>query len=85
MYFTYIIYSRLRDKYYVGHCADVSKRVEDHNNSRSHYTKRGKPWVLKWTIEFATRSEAIAEEKRIKTKKSRKYIEWLINQENDKG
>ncbi len=80
MYSTYIIYSESRDRYYVGHCVDVVKRIEDHNNSRSSYTKRGKLWSLKWKREFETRSEAMGEERRIKAKKSRKYIEWLISQ-----
>ena len=82
---TYIIYSASRDRYYVGHCADLEDRVEDHNNSRSPYTKTGKPWSLKWEKEFPTRSEAIAEERRIKAKKSRRYIEWLIAQYQGAG
>ena len=83
MYFTYIIYSENRDKYYIGHCADVDKRIEDHNNSRSTYTKVGKPWAFRWKRGFKTRSEAMSEERRIKAKKSRKYIEWLISQDKD--
>ena len=54
-------------------------RLEDHNNSRSTYTKPGKPWVLKWKTAFQSRTDAIEEETRLKNKKSRKYIEWLIN------
>ena len=78
MFYTYIIYSEKRDRYYVGHCENLDKRVEDHNNSRSPYTKTGNPWVLKWQKGFKSRTEAMKEEERIKRKKSRKYIEWLI-------
>ena len=79
MFYTYIIYSTTIDKYYIGQCEDLEKRLSDHNNSRSTYTKKGKPWALKWSKQSATRSEAIAEERRIKKKKSRKYVEWLIS------
>ena len=79
MFYTYIIYSTTNDKYYIGQCEDLEKRLSDHNNSRSAYTKSGKPWVLKWSKQWDARSEAIAEERRIKKKKSRKYVEWLIS------
>ena len=36
------------------------------------------PWKLVYTEIFSTRAEAAAREKKIKLKKSRKYIEWLI-------
>ena len=79
MFYTYIIYSLSKNKYYIGQCENLDKIIDDHNNSRSTYTKTGKPWILKWSKEFSTRSEAIVEETRIKKKKSRKYIEWLIS------
>ena len=78
MYYTYIIYSPILDRYYIGQCQDIEARLSDHNNSRSTYTKPGKPWVLKWKIAFLSRRDAIAEEARLKNKKSRKYIEPVI-------
>jgi putative endonuclease len=58
----------------------LEKRLDDHNNSRNKSTKAGKPWVIKWFKEFETRSEAIKEENRLKKKKSRKYLEYLVEQ-----
>ena len=78
MYFTYIIYSSSTDKYYIGSCSDLERRVLDHNTGHSKFTKTGKPWVLKWSTQFDIRSAAVVEERRIKNKKSRKYIEFLI-------
>ncbi len=78
MFYTYIIYSGKLDRYYIGSTDNLEKRLADHNNSRSTYTKRGKPWILKWSKAFETRTEAIEEEMRIKRKKSRKYIEYLV-------
>ena len=79
MFYTYIIYSVSQDKYYVGSCADLDRRILDHNTGHSNYTKAGKPWVLKWHQGFDSRSAAMNEELRIKRKKSRRYIEFLID------
>jgi len=58
---------------------DPIKRLEDHNNSRSNFTRKTNDWELKWSKPFNSKEEALSEEKRIKRKKSRKYIEYLIN------
>ncbi|EMR04162.1 GIY-YIG nuclease superfamily protein [Cesiribacter andamanensis AMV16] len=79
MYYTYIVFSEKLDKFYVGATEDLHRRMEEHNTGRSPYTKTGSPWQLVWSREFKIRSEALAEERRIKGKKSRKYIEWLID------
>ena len=59
MYYTYIIYSSVLERYYIGQCENIDIRIMDHNNSRSTYTKKGKPWVLRWSKAFPTRAEAI--------------------------
>ncbi|MCB9333095.1 MAG: GIY-YIG nuclease family protein [Lewinellaceae bacterium] len=79
MYYVYIIYSATTDKYYVGSCQDLNRRLTEHNTGRSTYTKTGAPWDLKWQSTFETRSLAVKEERRIKAKKSRKFIEYLIH------
>jgi putative endonuclease len=80
MFKTYIIYSESIDKFYIGSCENLEKRLNDHNTGRSSFTKTGKPWVLKWSKSFDSRGEAQKEEYRIKAKKSRKYIEFLIGE-----
>jgi putative endonuclease len=79
MYYTYILYSPSVDKYYVGSTEDLERRFSEHNSGRSTYTKTGSPWLLKWQTAFNTRTEATKLEASIKRKKSRKYIEWLID------
>ncbi|REG92963.1 GIY-YIG nuclease family protein [Flavobacterium aquicola] len=79
MFYTYIIYSAILNKYYIGSCQDVTQRLQDHLNSRSKYTKVAKDWELKYFETFDTRSEACQRELQIKKMKSRKYIESLIS------
>jgi putative endonuclease len=78
MYYVYIIYSQKLDRYYIGYSENLAKRLLEHNSGASTYTSKAQDWELKYQIPFNSREEALREEKRIKGKKSRKYIEWLI-------
>ncbi len=78
-YFTYIIQSIKTDKYYIGSSEDPVKRLQQHNWSRTPSTKSGIPWKLVYQEKHNTRTGAVSREYQIKKKKSRKYIEFLIN------
>jgi putative endonuclease len=78
MFYTYIIYSKTINKYYVGSCQDVQERLKDHLNSRSKFTKKAKDWELKYFENYSSRSEAYQREMIIKKMKSRIFIENLI-------
>ena len=79
-YFVYILHSSSRNSYYTGHTKDINNRLEYHNNGYNKSTKSGIPWRLVYKEEFNNRSDAMKRELSIKSKKSKKYIEWLINQ-----
>jgi putative endonuclease len=78
MPFVYIIYSQKLDKYYIGACTDLERRLYEHNIGHSKFTSTGIPWVLKHTETLATLPEAKKRELAIKKMKSRKYIEGLF-------
>jgi Predicted endonuclease containing a URI domain len=78
MPYTYIIFSAKLNKYYVGACIDLERRLYEHNIGHSKFTSLGVPWELKYEKEFDTLSEAKEFERKIKKQKSRKYIEGLI-------
>ncbi len=80
--FVYIIYSEKWDQYYVGSSQDIEKRLLQHNSGKNKSTRGGSPWVLKYSETFDTPTQAKKREFLIKKKKSRKYIEWLINSES---
>ena len=79
MFYLYILYSSSRDKYYVGYSSDIEARIIEHNAGATNYTRSGKPWILVYQEEFDQKSDAIRREREIKLKKSRKYIEYMIN------
>ena len=77
-YYCYIIESKTLGKYYIGSCANIEKRLNYHNNGWSRYTKAGIPWILCYLERFDSKKEALQRERSIKLKKSKKYIESLI-------
>lgn len=81
MFVVYIIKSQKTNCFYTGHCENFQDRLKKHNNKRCKYTKSKVPWVLVYLEKFETRSEAMKREGEIKRKKSRKYIEWLIDKQ----
>jgi putative endonuclease len=74
----YILFSEKLNKYYVGACIDIERRLYEHRIGHSKFTALGVPWVLKYTESFETLPEAKKRELYIKKMKSRKYIEDLI-------
>ena len=78
-WFTYIIYSKTINKFYVGHTHNLDLRILRHNSGWGRFSKRGIPWELVYSEKFETKTEAMKRENEIKKKKSRKYIEWLIS------
>jgi putative endonuclease len=78
MAFVYIIYSAKVNKYYIGACTKLDRRLYEHNIGHSTFTSTGVPWELKYTEQFSSLPEAKKREKEIKNRKSRVYIESLI-------
>jgi len=78
-FFVYILQSLKDGSFYVGECDDLYKRMSKHSDGMSKYSASKRPLRLRYFELLPTRSEAIKREKEIKRKKSRKYLEHLIN------
>lgn len=83
MFYTYILYSTSYDRYYVGHCEDLKKRLHRHNNKLVSSTKRFTPWIIVYYETSITRLDTSRRELAIKKMKSRIYIESLIAKKSD--
>ena len=79
MWYVYILYSKRLDKYYTGITDNLEWRLERHNQGWGRFTKGGIPWELAYFEKFSTKQEALERERLIKKRKSRKYLENLIN------
>jgi putative endonuclease len=69
MYWCYVIYSSPRGQYYIGVTDDVSRRVQEHNNGISKWTKGKGPWQLEVSKEFISLGEARKFENLLKRQK----------------
>lgn len=76
-YYVYILYSESIDRYYTGVTYSPELRLSRHLLKLSRFTKQADDWKLVKTFEFSTRSEAMQYERKIKSMKSRNYIEQI--------
>ncbi|MFN9710615.1 MAG: GIY-YIG nuclease family protein [Bacteroidota bacterium] len=77
-YYTYILYSKQRDRYYIGSTGDIlEERLRRHNSNHRGFTGSANDWIYFYVEEFSSKEEAVKREKEIKLMKSRKYIESL--------
>ena len=79
IYYGYILHSLSSGVYYVGQSKRLSGRLKEHNDGRVLSTRAGVPWELVFWIEFPSRSEAVRWERMVKARKSRAFIESVIN------
>ncbi len=80
-YFVYILFSKLKNKYYVGYTSNLEERLKRHNQKSKGFTENTNDWIIVYTENFKTIEEATARELKIKSWKSRLKIEALINQQ----
>ena len=79
MYTVYILYSLKLDRFYIGYTENIDVRLMQHNSGISSFTAKATDWQLKYSETCFSREDAHKRELEIKKKKSRRYIEWLIN------
>jgi putative endonuclease len=66
MFYVYVLYSELFDKYYIGQTKDLNARIVRHNSGLENYTSKYVPWALVGFVSKSTRSEAVVLEKKLK-------------------
>ena len=74
----YVIYSDSADRFYKGHCEDISRRLKEHNSGRTKSIKAFIPWRIVYYEESSTRDEAIKREHYFKTSAGRRYLKEKI-------
>ncbi|MBN2613197.1 MAG: GIY-YIG nuclease family protein [Bacteroidales bacterium] len=77
-HYFYILYSPNADKYYTGHTRDLPGRLRRHNSEHKGYTGGWSDWGIVCTETYATKEEAYQREREVKSWKSRKRIEELL-------
>jgi putative endonuclease len=77
-YFSYILYSANFNRFYKGHCEDLTERLNQHNHGHTKSTKPFIPWKIVYFEEFETRDEAVKRERYFKTAAGRRFLKNKI-------
>ena len=78
MFWLYILKNELTNRYYIGSTNNLERRLEQHKKGYTRTTKILGTYDLVYKEEYNTLLEARLREKKLKSYKSKKYIEWLI-------
>lgn len=78
MYYVYILQSTVTGKLYKGSTEDLKERFNNHNRGKVSSTKKGKPWKLIYYEAFMNKTDALREEKFLKSGKGRERIKYLF-------
>lgn len=83
MFYVYILQSEKSYRYYIGHTSDLDERLNYHNEGKVKSTRNKGPWIMVYVEIYKTKIQANQRELEIKKKKSRKYIEFLIDKKRE--
>jgi len=79
-YYLYILRSEVKETYYIGLSNNPERRLHFHNtDDRKAHTSRFRPWKLVYSHAFDSKENAMAAEQKVKSWKSKKMIQLLID------
>lgn len=67
MYYTYILYNKVTERYYIGYAVDLKNRLKEHSSGKVQSTKSNPNYELEWYCAFKTEKQAVAFEKYLKS------------------
>ncbi len=81
-HFVYIIHSKKMNVFYKGYSTDPYRRLKQHNEGKTYYTKQGTPWRLVYIEKCNKKKEALIRGKKLKHT-NKKYLLWLISSDKN--
>ena len=78
MCWLYILKNEATGRYYIGSTNNLDRRLKQHKSGSTRTTRVLKTHNLVYTENYDNILEARFREKKLKSYKSKKYIEWLI-------
>lgn len=78
MYYTYVLKSKIDNKYYTGFTNDLKKRLSLHNKGQVKSTSLRRPLILVYYEACLSEDKAINREKYLKSGYGRKFLKERI-------
>lgn len=82
MCYLYILRNSETNRYYIGSTSNLTRRLREHRSGKTRTTRVLGTYELAYTERYGTIEEARTREKKLKSYKSKRYIEWLISQKS---
>ena len=78
-YTFYILFSKSRNRFYIGHTGDeMTERLRKHNSGHQGFTGKTGDWEIVYTESYTTKTDAYKREREVKSWKSSTMIKKLI-------
>jgi putative endonuclease len=77
-HFTYILYSKSTNAFYKGSTNNLDVRIQRHNAQSEKSTKHGTPWILIWSAEKPSKSEAYKLEMKLKNLTRKRLVLFML-------
>lgn len=74
MFCTYILQSEKDGSFYIGYTQQLQKRIHQHNNGKSNYSAKHRPFKLVYYEKLDSKQEALAREEYFKTAQGREFF-----------
>ena len=78
-FWVYVLFSETAHKRYIGQTDDLDRRVREHNtpehNPMKFTSKHPGPWVLVYSEQYETRSDAMRRERWLKSGQGRAWLD----------
>ena len=78
MYYVYILKSLKNKKLYKGSTGNLKERMLEHNHGKVRSTKSALPWELIYYEAFSNKTDALREEKFLKSGKGKERVKYLL-------
>jgi len=80
MYYTYVLYSTIAKKFYIGYTTNLQRRFKEHVGGKSHTTYRFPDLNLIFYEYFISKQDAIRRERYFKTTKGKKALKLMLRE-----
>lgn len=74
MFYTYILFNRVTNRYYIGYTPDLRSRLRTHLQGNVKSTKSNLNYQLAWYCAFPERNQALSMEQYLKSGSGRAFM-----------